>query len=332
MKLVVCADDFGYCLGTNVGVVEAFEDGIVTQASLLVNSLSCDDAVKRAQGCDLPLGLHLNLSEGIPISSLSPFTSNKIVHYFNDSVGITENNNSYYNEHSREDTNSKPQKTINSTPSTSTATTLCFLGKAIVHSDTRLGWDEMSLRQEIRAQANLFERKTGYKCSHVDGHNHINVVENVAKGMVAELGDDFKSTRMPMFSSIEVSPPEETSFLGKIGSLTEQASCIYKAASVFHTHSFIGISYNPSTTTPQTIISDVQNLIRQDVKTCEFMSHPSDIGIDRDESVSGCGLGIVDAFACDEDRAMELSLLKDPALRQGLEELDVELVSFNDLT
>ena len=44
--LVVNADDFGYCDQRNRGVVESFQDGIVTSASLLVNSVKAPEAVQ----------------------------------------------------------------------------------------------------------------------------------------------------------------------------------------------------------------------------------------------------------------------------------------------
>ena len=63
-KLIVNADDFGLTPGVNRGVVRAFQDGIVTSASLLVTGSAFDDAVALArQNPELDVGLHLTLVE-----------------------------------------------------------------------------------------------------------------------------------------------------------------------------------------------------------------------------------------------------------------------------
>ena len=49
-------------------ILYAFEHGVVTQASLMVNGASAVTAVAKAKRASLPLGLHLNLSEGRPLS------------------------------------------------------------------------------------------------------------------------------------------------------------------------------------------------------------------------------------------------------------------------
>jgi hopanoid biosynthesis associated protein HpnK len=62
--LIVNADDFGLTPGVNRGVVRAFQDGIVTSASLLVTGTAFDEAVELArQYSQLDVGLHLTLVE-----------------------------------------------------------------------------------------------------------------------------------------------------------------------------------------------------------------------------------------------------------------------------
>ena len=67
-KLIVVADDLGASEGVNTGIISSFLDGIVTSASLLVGMPFTDDGVKRAKDVDLPLGLHLRLTEGQPLT------------------------------------------------------------------------------------------------------------------------------------------------------------------------------------------------------------------------------------------------------------------------
>lgn len=75
MKLIVInADDYGMCDGRDSGILEAFAKGCVTSASLVCNlvdncSSYCQSrAIERAVDASLPLGLHLNLTEGRPVS------------------------------------------------------------------------------------------------------------------------------------------------------------------------------------------------------------------------------------------------------------------------
>jgi hopanoid biosynthesis associated protein HpnK len=63
-QLIVNADDLGLTLGVNRGIVRAFQDGIVTSASLLVTGSAFEEAVALArQNLELDVGLHLALVE-----------------------------------------------------------------------------------------------------------------------------------------------------------------------------------------------------------------------------------------------------------------------------
>jgi len=67
-KLIVVADDLGASKAVNSGIVSSFVDGIVTSASLLVGMPFTDDGIKKAKDVDLPVGLHLRLTEGPPLT------------------------------------------------------------------------------------------------------------------------------------------------------------------------------------------------------------------------------------------------------------------------
>uniref|UniRef100_A0AC11CQ84 YdjC chitooligosaccharide deacetylase homolog n=1 Tax=Ovis aries TaxID=9940 RepID=A0AC11CQ84_SHEEP len=67
VRLVVTADDFGYCPRRDEGIVEAFLAGAVTSVSLLVNGSAAESAAELARRHQIPTGLHANLSEGRPV-------------------------------------------------------------------------------------------------------------------------------------------------------------------------------------------------------------------------------------------------------------------------
>jgi chitin disaccharide deacetylase len=61
--VIINADDFGYTRGINRGIAEAHRSGVVTSATLIVNGLATEEAVRMAR--DLPglsLGLHVNFT------------------------------------------------------------------------------------------------------------------------------------------------------------------------------------------------------------------------------------------------------------------------------
>ncbi|XP_028852674.1 carbohydrate deacetylase [Denticeps clupeoides] len=68
VRLVVTGDDFGYCPRRNRGVADCFLAGAVSNVSLLVNGAAAGDAADLARRHRIPIGLHANLSEGVPVS------------------------------------------------------------------------------------------------------------------------------------------------------------------------------------------------------------------------------------------------------------------------
>lgn len=68
-RLIVNADDFGLSAGVNRGILEAHAAGVVTSASLMVNTAAFAVAAAAArQAPSLSVGLHLNLTVGAPVS------------------------------------------------------------------------------------------------------------------------------------------------------------------------------------------------------------------------------------------------------------------------
>lgn len=68
VRLIVNADDLGYCVVRDRGIAECFLHGIVTSTSLLVNGHSAVHAIEIGRMYGMPLGIHINLTEGRPIS------------------------------------------------------------------------------------------------------------------------------------------------------------------------------------------------------------------------------------------------------------------------
>lgn len=60
--LVVQADDFGLCHAVNQGVVKAYREGIVRQATVMVPAPWFSEAARLAKSYDLTCGIHLTLT------------------------------------------------------------------------------------------------------------------------------------------------------------------------------------------------------------------------------------------------------------------------------
>ncbi len=70
-KIIVNAEDFGMSAGTNRAIVEAFENNVISSATLMTNMPGFDEACELAHRHRLlgKIGLHLNLTSGYPLSA-----------------------------------------------------------------------------------------------------------------------------------------------------------------------------------------------------------------------------------------------------------------------
>jgi chitin disaccharide deacetylase len=70
-RLIVNADDFGYSEEVNRAILSGFESSLLTSTSIMANMPGFDDAVGLVRRHTLlaeKVGLHLNLTEGFPLS------------------------------------------------------------------------------------------------------------------------------------------------------------------------------------------------------------------------------------------------------------------------
>jgi predicted glycoside hydrolase/deacetylase ChbG (UPF0249 family) len=75
-SLIVNADDLGWTEGVNRGILEAFQHGIVTSASLIANGAAFAGGVEAARSAPgLAVGVHLNLSDGPPSANPKTVTT-----------------------------------------------------------------------------------------------------------------------------------------------------------------------------------------------------------------------------------------------------------------
>lgn len=70
IKLIINADDFGKNEGRTRAILEAFERGLITNTTLMVTNAYAEKAVKLARKAGVAdrIGLHLNMTEGLPLT------------------------------------------------------------------------------------------------------------------------------------------------------------------------------------------------------------------------------------------------------------------------
>ncbi|WP_206854741.1 carbohydrate deacetylase [Candidatus Enterococcus mangumiae] len=69
-KIIINADDFGYSPAVNLGIIEAFQNGVLTSTTLMANMPGSDEAIQLAKKhAGLGVGGHLVLTCGKPMLS-----------------------------------------------------------------------------------------------------------------------------------------------------------------------------------------------------------------------------------------------------------------------
>jgi chitin disaccharide deacetylase len=71
--LIVNADDLGLDAATTRGIVSAYRRGIVSSASLMVTTPGAEDAANTARALELPVGLHVSLTQGRAVAKPDPY-------------------------------------------------------------------------------------------------------------------------------------------------------------------------------------------------------------------------------------------------------------------
>ena len=66
IKLIIRADDIGYCDGVNRGIKDAVETGLVKSAGLMPNMNEAVNGFEMLKGKDICIGQHTNLCLGVP--------------------------------------------------------------------------------------------------------------------------------------------------------------------------------------------------------------------------------------------------------------------------
>lgn len=141
LKKIFNADDFGISKGVNAAIEQAYSEGILNSASLMINQKYADEAVEMARNMpQLETGLHINLTNEYPASNPQqiPLLVNKNGKLKNGFVNLL---------------------------------LLSFLHPQQLRAQVEV---------EIRAQITKY-LQTGLKLQHLDSHRHVHMIPLIFK-------------------------------------------------------------------------------------------------------------------------------------------------------
>ncbi|NWU21367.1 YDJC deacetylase, partial [Dyaphorophyia castanea] len=195
------------------------------------------------------------------------------------------------------------------------------------------------VKQELKAQVELFHELTGHLPPHMDGHQHVHVLPEV-RHVFAEVLEEYgiQYTRVPIepgLHNCDWIPPSLMDFyLG-----VEEDS--FNTVDVFTKHGirwpdiYIGLSTMGRNMSVSSIRSAIDGAIlgltakapQSSTVTIELMVHP---GYPSVPPVGGCGEG-PDDFSQSWERLHELQTLIKPELQSHYKSRNIQLCSFKDL-
>lgn len=144
LNLIINADDLGICEERDEGIFEIFQKGVITSSTILVNGVNFENSIKKAKEFNLPLGIHINLTEGEPVYK------NKL--HENSLVSFDYISNSYKMHGKFE------------------------FRQRVLDNQIR----EQDIKNEIIHQILKFIEFYGNIPTHIDGHQHIHVIPKIA--------------------------------------------------------------------------------------------------------------------------------------------------------
>ncbi|XP_067084121.1 carbohydrate deacetylase [Osmerus mordax] len=314
VKLVVTGDDFGYCPKRNQGIVDCFQAGGISNVSLLVNASAAEEAGVLAKRHHIPIGLHANLSEGVPVCQSLKQRSSTLL-----------NQEGFF---------------------------LGKMGFRKALQNGHLNMAEVEL--ELRAQVRLFEELIGHLPCHMDGHQHVHVLPEVREVFAQVLSDfGILYTRVPVEAGLHacswLSPPLQD-FYTQVEKDAQEAAPVFRRHGIRWPDVYLGLTtmgQNMSLPNLKRALgyameghlsppvghggvassSSLFSAAQRAPLTAELMVHP---GYPSRPQEGGCGQG-PDEFSCSAERQLELSALTQPLLLDFYSQERIQLCAFKDL-
>lgn len=303
-QCIITADDLGYAEIRDRGIFQCIEAGTITAVSLLVNGKNAKNAIEKAiLYPHVSIGLHVNLTEGISVSSSSLVKSlflqndNNEIDTFRGKIGFRD---------------------------------------ALIQKKINL--DEV--RTEIRAQIAKFQELHPYHQlpTHADGHQHIHVLPSIREIFAEEIVNaQIKNIRLPILSEYEKRhlPLDRATFYQQVSIDAEISQSLFKKHNLNVSSVFLGFTLGGEACTLSNIFTALTSISNTNYSTTtniiELMLHPGfSIPNNTTKEEAGCGNG-PDDFSISKDREIELQLLLDSTFIQQLSMYKIQLISWKDI-
>ncbi|KAM6954159.1 LOW QUALITY PROTEIN: carbohydrate deacetylase [Aplochiton taeniatus] len=301
VKLVVTGDDFGYCPRRNKGIVDCFQAGGISNVSLLVNASSAKEASELAKRHLIPIGLHANLSEGVPVCQTLRKGSTLLNKdgFFHGKMGFRQ---------------------------------------ALQNGHLNMAEVELELRAQVRLFVELLGHLPCHMDGHQHVHVLPEVREVFAQ-VLSDCGVLY--TRVPVELGLHACPwlsPLLLDFYSQVEKDALEAVPVFQRHCIRWPDAYLGLSTmgrNMSVSSLQRALSLAMQASsssspseeERSVLTAELMVHP---GYPSSPPLGGCGEG-PDDFSQSAERQHELDVLKAPALLELYAQERVLLCGFKDL-
>ncbi|XP_003905318.1 carbohydrate deacetylase isoform X1 [Papio anubis] len=294
VRLVVTADDFGYCPRRDEGIVEAFLAGAVTSVSLLVNGAATESAAELARRHSIPTGLHANLSEGRPVGPARRGASSLLgpEGFFLGKMGFRE---------------------------------------AVAAGDVDLPQVREELEAQLSCFRELMGRAPTHVDGHQHVHVLPGVCQVFAEALQAY---GVRFTRLPLERGVGgctwLEAPARA-FACAVERDARAAVGPFSRHGLRWTDAFVGLStcgrHMSAHRVSGALARVLEGTLAGHTLTAELMAHP---GYPSVPPTGGCGEG-PDAFSCSWERLHELRVLTAPTLRTRLAQDGVQLCALDDL-
>jgi predicted glycoside hydrolase/deacetylase ChbG (UPF0249 family) len=300
-RIIVHADDLGYASGRDEAAFSLFRSGHLTSASLLVSGATAAAAAQRAMALGLPLGLHLNLTEGPCLCAAMLGTR------------LVDARGRFLGKHG--------------------------LRQALEDCEDSSSL-HAAIRAEVQAQVAEFRDLCRIMPAHVDGHQHVHVHPVLAPIIASALAvAGIYRVRMPCEPLVMdwVLPSSRAEFHVQVAAQARRAREVYVKSGFAMPDAFVGLNLMGLDSSVERILQSVLLTPSFAGSVVEFMAHP---GLQRPASSAsaaahaaeeGFAGTAVDGFHASPEREHELQVLRDPRLWMELEEAGFRLADFSAL-
>lgn len=295
--LIVNADDYGYSKPRDDGIIHCYKKAGISSASLMVNGVSAESGVALAKQHGLPIGLHVNISEGSPIGQSGYKTLINDEGFF---LGMFEFQN------------------------------------ALREGKIDLKEVETEIRCQIDRYKKLVGTVPIHVDGHQHCHIKPGILEIFA-GVLKENGVKATRVPYEVLDKDrQWSSPEFAKGFEELIEHARNARPVFAAAGIWTTDKFLGLQtmgeeiLGPGNamlyeTLAHQLTREFASTADEDIVTLELMTHPGY----QTKDVGGCGNG-PDDFSESLDREREINVLLDRRLSEFYQSSKIQLVSFED--